>query len=133
MSVAHDPPWGLILPATDFRWDMNSDGLFTVSDVWLWLTLGADWAEWLFFLPGNSLIWALLKYQASLATFLEINTEFYNSWITGIVSAIVWLIIFGVWGACAVVFPEALDHWKAQRWQKYVRNFRRRRGLDTDD
>ena len=129
MSVAPDPPWGLILPATDFRWDMNYDGLFTVSDVWSWLTLGADWAVWLFFLPGNTLIWALLKYQPRLATFLEINTEVYNGWITGIVSAIVWLMIFGAW----VAFAETLNDWKARRWQKYVRNFRRRRGLDTDD
>ncbi len=133
MSVAPDPPWGLILPATDFRRDMNYDGLFTVSDVWLWLPLVREWVVWLFFLPGNTLIWASLKYQAGLATFLEINTEFYNGWITGIVSAIVWLFVFVIVIALSVVLPEALYIWKAWRWQQYLRKFRRRRGLDTDD
>ena len=96
MPQPPDPPWGDILPATDFRLDMNYDGLFTISDVNMSFWLGWEWLVWLFFLPGNTMIWTLLKYVPILGVFLELKTDFYNGWITGIVSGFTWLIIWGL-------------------------------------
>jgi hypothetical protein len=55
------------------RWfiakDMNCDGVFTISDVRLWL-------EWEFFLPGDGLLWALMRWQEA-AIFLELTPADY--------------------------------------------------------
>ena len=77
MPQPPDPPWGDILPATDFRLDMNYDGLFTISDVNMSFWLGWEWLVWLFFLPGNTMIWTLLKYVPILGVFLESVREVY--------------------------------------------------------
>jgi hypothetical protein len=37
-------------------WDMNGDGMVTISDVWLWL-------KWIFFAPGDLLLLLLMKYR----------------------------------------------------------------------
>ncbi len=74
------------------RWfiakDMNCDGVFTISDVLLW-------GEWVFFLPGDGLLWALMEWQ-SVATFLEITPAAYSGWSSGIVSVIIWLIVIAI-------------------------------------
>ncbi len=74
------------------RWfiakDMNCDGVFTISDVLLW-------GEWVFFLPGDGLLWALMEWQ-SVATFLELTPAAYSGWSSGIVSAIIWLIAIAI-------------------------------------
>ena len=70
------------------RWfiapDMNCDGLVTISDVGLWL-------EWVFFLPGDGLIWFLMQLEP-IATFLEMTSESYGGWGSGLISGAVWLI-----------------------------------------
>ena len=70
------------------RWflaiDMNCDGVFTISDVF-------HWFEWVFFLPADGLLWALMEWQ-SVATFLEVTPAAYSGWFSGIVSAFIWLI-----------------------------------------
>ncbi len=75
------------------RWfitkDMNCDGLFTISDVGLW-------AEWAFYSPGDGLLWAGMQSQ-QLATFLELTPAVYSGWVSGIISAIIWLILLAVW------------------------------------
>ena len=82
------------------RWfiakDMNCDGLFTISDVGLW-------AEWAFFLPGDGLLWAIMQ-SKPLATFLELTPAVYSGWFSGVVSAIIWLIVLAVWVGVAVWF-----------------------------
>ena len=73
------------------RWalaqDMNCDGTFTVSDVELW------W-EWVFFLPFDGFLWALMQSE-SVATFMELTPDNYSGWGSGIGSAVVWLFVFG--------------------------------------
>ncbi len=75
------------------RWfiakDMNCDGLFTISDVGLW-------AKWAFYSPGDGLLWAVMQSQ-QLATFLELTPAVYSGWVSGIISAIIWLIVLSVW------------------------------------
>lgn len=50
----------------EFRWDMNGDGLFTVTDVtgWLWSALT---------LPGDLLIITTMRAVPGLAQFLELS------------------------------------------------------------
>lgn len=75
--------------ATGCRWfiakDMNCDGVFTISDVGLWL-------EWAFFLPGDGLLWAVMRGSPKMATFLEITPADYGGWSMGIISASLWLL-----------------------------------------
>ena len=84
--------------AVDARWviamDMNCDGAFTISDVKLWLL-------WLFFVPGDGLLWLLMQFPEA-AVFLELMPDAYGGWFSGIVSAIGWLIALIVLGSIAV-------------------------------
>ena len=48
-----------------FAQHMNCDGLFMISDVGLWL-------HWLYFLPGDGLLWCLMQLQP-VAVFLELS------------------------------------------------------------
>ena len=94
---APDPPWGSTLPSTFFQKDMNVDGVFTISDVVLWLDpFLTDWALWVFFLPGNSVIWSMLKHSPREVTFFELDTGFYSGWISGAFSVFVWLVGYSV-------------------------------------
>lgn len=73
--------------AASGRWfiakDMNCDGSLTISDVKLWL-------GWLFFLPGDGLLYSLLVWQGA-AIFLELTPAIYGGWVAGILSAVLWL------------------------------------------
>ena len=86
----------------DGRWflakDMNCDGVFTISDVNLWL-------EWVFFLPGDGLFWLQMQDQ-QLSTFFELTPDVYGGWASGIFSAIGWLIVFMIWAVLAVLLED---------------------------
>ena len=60
-----------------FHADMNSDGVVTVSDVWLWL-------KWLWFYPGD---WILLQYgPTKIGKFFELSPEDYGGRLSGSIS-----------------------------------------------
>ena len=84
------------------RWfiakDMNCDGAFTISDV-------LQWFEWVYFLPGDGLLWALMEWQ-SVATFLELTPAAYSGWFSGIVSAFIWFIAMAVWLWLGLLWQE---------------------------
>jgi len=86
------------------RWfiakDMNCDGVFTISDMGLWL-------EWAFFLPGDGMLWTLMQLP-KIATFLELTPIAYGGWISGIASAVVWI---NTLGTLAMIGVEALCRW----------------------
>ena len=67
-------------------WDMNGDGVVTISDAWLWL-------KWIFFAPGDLLLLLLMSYGAPIALFLEINPASMSGMLSGVISAIVWYIV----------------------------------------
>jgi len=52
-----------------FTFDMNLDGVVTISDAWLWF-------KWAFFYPGDAAIWGLINYSASLTTFFHLVLVF---------------------------------------------------------
>ncbi len=86
MAAGVEPPWGSILPSTGVRMDMNLDGRFTISDVELWLPILWDWLGWLYFLPGNLVIWAVLTILPEIGLFLEWTTSSYNGAASGLMS-----------------------------------------------
>ena len=59
----------------NIAWDMNGDGMVTISDALLWL-------KWTFFAPGDLLLLLLMSYGTPIALFLEINP----SWLSGVLS-----------------------------------------------
>jgi hypothetical protein len=79
------------MTSLDERWsfttDTNGDGAFTISDI-------DSILAWLFFLPGDYVIYLLLTYAPNLARFLELSSASYGSFGSGLVSSCVWL--FGI-------------------------------------
>ncbi len=67
------------------RSDMNLDGVVSVSDVGLWL-------EWLYFLPGDLAVLALLG--TPVGDFLEITLGSMQGIGSGVLSFCVWLVVF---------------------------------------
>ena len=70
-----------------FAWDMNADGVFTITDLWLLLA-------GIFFLPGDTLLLWLLTEAPGVATFLELSTDNYQGFLSGFVSGILWVVAF---------------------------------------
>ena len=65
-----------------FAWDMNSDGLVTITDV-------ASWFEFVFYLPALSAAWLISDIPA-LATFFEMRCETGTSWGGAVFSVMIW-------------------------------------------
>lgn len=78
----HDIP----LPWHPFVWDVNNDGSFTVTDLGLWL-------HHVFFLPGDWMIWMILRYTPEIGRFLEVDTREYGTSFSALLSVFSWLVI----------------------------------------
>ena len=78
----------------DARWswqnDMNGDGLVTISDV------GAM-TQWIFFAPGDWLLLMWMMHEPRSAFFCEITPSMLSGFLSGAMSAVVWLIVFALW------------------------------------
>jgi hypothetical protein len=74
--------------------DMNGDGAVTISDVWLWF-------KWLYFYPGDGLLYAVMSGAPKIAYFFELSSVSYGGGFSGVVSFFAWLIVLGVLGAAA--------------------------------
>ena len=74
--------------------DMNYDGFFTSSDVWLWI-------KWLFFYPGDLILLTVIKAFPELAQFLELGPDNYSGKLSGLISVFAWifvfLVLYGAW------------------------------------
>ncbi len=70
----------------EFVADMNSDGVFTMSDI---IAIFIQ----LFFLPGDSLLFLILNYLPKVTELLELSYDNYHGIFTGIVSLIVWVLL----------------------------------------
>ena len=71
-----------------FVTDMNFDGAVTISDISLWF-------KWLFFLPGDGLIYFIMNSAPDLARFFELSNSNYGGIFSGVFSGIVYLIGLG--------------------------------------
>ena len=70
----------------EFVADMNSDGVFTISDI-------IEIFIQLFFLPGDSLLFLILSYLPKATKLLELSYDNYHGVFAGIVSFIVWVFL----------------------------------------
>lgn len=75
--------------------DMNYSGSITISDVWLWF-------KWLYFYPGDGVVYSLLNVVPELGHFFEITYSSYGGVLSGITSLLFWVIAFiisvEIWG-----------------------------------
>jgi hypothetical protein len=71
-----------------FAADMNGDGVFTISDVWLM-------AKYVYFAPGDALILSVMAVSPKLATFFEIDAGWLYGWVSSVISGIIWFWMFG--------------------------------------
>ena len=67
----------------EFVADMNGDGAITISDVELWV-------RWLFFIPGDTVIWATI--DTPLGRFFEVSMSSYGGGWSAIFSVIGWVV-----------------------------------------
>jgi hypothetical protein len=81
----------ILLPSTLFarEWsfiaDMNYDHSITISDLWLWF-------KWLYFYPGDFILSIVI--DTKLGLFFELTKSNYGGYFSGIISIIIWVIIF---------------------------------------
>lgn len=73
----------------EFVADMNSDGVFTISDI-------IEIFIQLFFLPGDSLLFLILNYLPKVTELFELSYDDYHGMFAGIVSFIVWVFLIPI-------------------------------------
>lgn len=69
-----------------FLADMDYSGSVTISDIWLWF-------KWLYFYPGDYVVYFLVNKAPSLGNFLEITYSNYAGALSGIVSFFAWFVV----------------------------------------
>ena|SRR5713101_7473981 len=87
LKIADDLVWDI---RWHIAWDMNGDGVVTISDAGLWL-------KWIFFAPGDLLLLLLMMYGTPAALFLEINPDSLSGFLSGLISASLWLYLLFAW------------------------------------
>jgi len=80
-----------------FTLDMNRDGLTTISD------LTGCWG-YLFYAPGDALIYFLIINAGGFARFMELSTASYGGFGSGILSFLAWWAVYGVF-----VYADKVD------------------------
>jgi hypothetical protein len=78
----------------EFIADMNLSGTVTVSDVWLWV-------KWLYFWPGDGLIYLAITRAPDLAKFFELSASKFGGPLSLFMSFPVWvaflILMFLTW------------------------------------
>ena len=83
--------------AWSIRWifvaDMNRDGHITISDFWLWV-------QWVFYAPGDCILFGVMLQLPSVARFLEITTAMLFGGWSFVLSLLVWyFVVVGAFSA----------------------------------
>jgi hypothetical protein len=68
-----------------FSWDMNGDGVITISDTWLLL-------KWLFFAPGDYLLLWFMQVVPQAAIYFEVTPASLFGLGSGVLSFFCWMI-----------------------------------------
>ena len=69
----------------DFVADMNHSGSVTISDVWLWF-------KWLYFWPGDALIFLVVQNAPDAALFLELSPRNFGGPLSLFLSFGLWVL-----------------------------------------
>jgi hypothetical protein len=86
MSSCRDP---------SLAWDMNADGIFTLSDIGLMISSGIDK---LMHSPGNHLIDLMVRLLPNFSQFMEVSHQLCGGLLSLMLSALLWVIIISVVG-----------------------------------
>ena len=105
----------------EFVADMTGNGTVTVSDFWLWI-------EWLYFWPGDYLIWLVIRYLPAVASFLELNPGKYSGPLSLFISFGLWIVFL----VLVVVTWQLMDKTGARAAEALLRPFRKREELDPE-
>jgi hypothetical protein len=107
------------------RWafvaDMTGNGTVTVSDLWLWI-------QWLYFWPGDALIYGVMKYAPDVARFLEFTPTKFGGPLSLFLSFGLWIVFL----VLAVLVWQVIDRTGARAAEALMRPFRKREELDPD-
>ena len=71
----------------DFVADMDYSDAVTITDVWLWF-------KWIFFYPGDFIIAFTVQETPKVARFLELSYADFGGVLSGVISFIIWVIVF---------------------------------------
>ena len=80
--------------------DMNFDGAVTYRDVWLWV-------KWLFFYPGDGVLYFIINKAPRVAGFFEITESSYSGVLSGFITVLFWLCLYGCYAAIREGIEEA--------------------------
>ena len=96
----------------EFRADMNFDNMVTISDYWLWF-------KWLYFYPGDILLFNLVNTAPSFASFFELSVLDLSGGFSGVMSFVFWYVLLSI--VARLFFggdKEAIDEGKMREAQK---------------
>lgn len=99
----------------EFVADMTGNGHVTVSDFWLWV-------KWLYFWPGDGLIYLTMKYVPAVAAFLELTPGKYGGPLSLFISFGLWIVVLVLF----VVTWQLMDKTGARAAAALLRPFRKR-------
>ena len=69
--------------------DMNGDYATTISDVWLWI-------KWIYFYPGDLLMYGVMEWTTPLAVFFEMGYDSFGGVASGVISFVAWATMLSV-------------------------------------
>ncbi|MFT5394725.1 MAG: hypothetical protein ACI8PT_004937 [Gammaproteobacteria bacterium] len=72
------------------------DGALELADLSQWLQWFWGWAQWVFFLPGDTALVVVIVEFESVARKFGMTTAWYGGWFSGFVSALAWSILLGI-------------------------------------
>ena len=101
----------------EFIADMNSSGTVTISDFWMWI-------KWLYFWPGDALIFLTMQKAPDVAAFFELSAA-------GFGGALSLFLSFALWIAGLVLFIlswRLMDRTGARAAQALKRPFLSKQG-----
>jgi len=108
-----------------WKWDTNYDGKVTISDA-------PGWIKWIFFYPGDWVIYELLKDRGRAAEFLELTPASYGGTMSLIISlvaapilsfmlALLIGVLIGVGEFLRTCSPSGSNEWEEHMKKEYAR------------
>ena len=94
---------------------MNFDGTVTISDVWLW-------AKWAFFYPGDGVLCLVMSKTPGVASFFEITESSYSGVLSGFITVLFWLFLYGCYASIREEIEEARQKKELNRRKKEIKS-----------
>jgi hypothetical protein len=73
----------------NFDYDMNGDGVITISDIWSWI-------GWVYFAPGDLMLLGAMRDLTNFARFFEMTPQMLSGVWSFFISTLFWLWILRI-------------------------------------